>query len=265
MILQPLIDNARLFLLVFMRVAALLQVAPLLSSGSLPLPVRLGLAFFTAFLVFPWVAAAGYPLPDDTLHYILLLIGEVLIGIIIGFVLTLILSVFQLAGQLYSLQMGFGASQVFDPLAQIQIPLMGQFINVIALFIFLSSNGLQRLFLTAVLRSFEALRAVDLLTLREAIVRTVLLRLSRLFEQALIMAFPILGVLFLIYVTIGLIAKASPQMNLLILGFPFSIAVAFLIIFLTMPLLAEAFERIFAQAFETILRLFPPARIEAAP
>ena len=264
MILQPLIDNARLFLLIFVRIAALLQIAPLFSSGAVPLPVRLGMAFFTAFLVLPWVATAGYSMPDAPLQYALLVVGEALIGIIIGFLLQLIFTVFQLAGQLYSLQMGFGASQVFDPLAQIQIPLMGQFINLIALFIFLSSNGLQRLFLTAVLRSFETLRAIDLVTMREAIVRTILLRLSRLFEQALIMSFPILGVLFLIYVTIGLIAKASPQMNLLILGFPFSIAVAFLMLFLIMPFLTEFFEVIFSQAFDTILRIFPTERVGVA-
>ena len=247
--------NAQLFFLIFARVTALVETAPLLSSEAVPQIAKVGLGFFASFIVFPWVLAAGYPIPEFGLQYVLLVIGEALIGILVGFFLTLIYSGFQLAGQFYSLQMGLGASEVFDPLAQIEIPVMGQFLNLIAMLIFLIAGGFQKIFLTGVFRSFEAMKAVDLVIHRNDIIKMTLVSMSRLFEQSLVIAFPILGILFLVSVTTGLLAKAAPQMNLLMLGFPISIGVAFIVLFLMLPIMADIFTAVIDFSFSEILKL----------
>jgi flagellar biosynthetic protein FliR len=203
---------------------------------------------------------AGYPIPESGLSYAMLLAGEALVGIITGFVLVIVYASFQVAGQFFSLQMGFGASQVYDPLAQIQIPLMGQFLNLIAMFVFVGTGGFQKVFLFGVERSITTVRAVDFVLGKDYILRTLFTGLGRIFEQAMIIAFPILGTLFLVSVTMGLLAKAAPQMNLLMLGFPIAISVAFMVILLIIPLLIESFSRIIDSGFETILRLFAAAR-----
>ena len=64
-----------------------------------------------------------------------------LIGLVMGFFLNLIFAVFQAAGQYFSLQIGFGASEVFDPLAQVELPLMGELLNLIALLVFIAASG----------------------------------------------------------------------------------------------------------------------------
>jgi flagellar biosynthetic protein FliR len=152
--------------------------------------------------------------------------------------------------------MGFGASQVYDPMAQVEIPLMGQFLNIIAMFVFLIAGGFQKLFLVGILRSFQVMTASDLITSRESIIDLIIGSLTTLFQQALIISFPILGTLLLISVTMGLLAKAAPQMNLLMLGFPIQIGVAFMMIMVTLPLLMEAFSRVIDASFLEILRLF---------
>ncbi|MCD6397389.1 MAG: flagellar biosynthetic protein FliR [Spirochaetaceae bacterium] len=248
-----LIQNIQLFTLIFVRIFALISIAPLLSSVGIPSIAKVGLAMFTGIVIFPWVAEQGYLIPESGLAYGMLLIGEILIGLILGFMLTVIYSAFLLSGQLYSMQMGFVASQVYDPLAQIQIPLMGQFINLMAMFIFVLVGGFQKIFLMGVLRSFETVKAVDLINAREPILKLVLRSMSILFEQALIIAFPILGVLLLISVSMGLLAKAAPQMNLLMLGFPIKISIAFLMLFLAMPFLLEAFTRVIDSSFYELM------------
>ncbi len=241
--------SIQIFLLIFTRVIALFQTAPLLSSSSLPGVARIGLALLTSFSVTPWIIQSGYPLPQDGLSFVILIIGEGVIGISLGFILTVMFSVFIVSGQFYSVQMGFGASQVFDPLAQIQIPLMGQFLNLIAMFVFLLNDGFQKVFLMGVLHSFEAIKAVDFVIVKDPLYKIFLSSLSTLFEQALIIAFPILGVLLLISISMGLLAKAAPQMNLLMLGFPIKISIAFLMLFVTIPFLMEAFSRIIDSSF----------------
>ena len=254
--LNDLANNSQLFFLIFVRVFALVRIAPLFSSQSVPSVVRASFAVLIAFVILPYAQQNWYQISDNGLQYGLLVIGEALIGLITGYILALIITVFQVIGQFFSLQMGFAVAQIFDPVSQVQIPLMGQFINIMAMFIFLSVNGLQRIILTGVLGSFQNVHAIDLVVLREPIVRIVLVRLSRLFEHALIMSFPIIGILFLVYVGIGLISKAAPQMNLLLVGFPFAIGVAFFILLLILPFLADIFQSIFDDAFEIIIRLF---------
>jgi flagellar biosynthesis protein FliR len=254
--LETIAANATLFFLIFIRIYALLRVAPITSSEAIPGVARVGITFFTAFAVFPSVFSAGYAVPGTVLGFILLAVGEALIGILTALFLVVMFAVFQLAGQFFSLQMGFGASQVFDPLAQIEIPLVGQFLNMIAMMVFIMSSGLQRIFLYGVLGSFSAMRAVDLASARGDLFQVVSGSLTTLFQQSIILAFPILGTLFLLQVTMGLFGKAAPQMNLLMLGFPAAIGLAFIIILLTLPFLVEAFDLVIESAFLEIQTIF---------
>ncbi len=234
----------------------MIEIAPLFSSATIPQIAKIGLSMFIAAVVLPGVLKSGYTMPDNALQYLLLVLGEVLVGILIGFFLVLIFSAFQLSGQFFSVQMGFGASQVFDPLAQIQIPLIGQFLNIIAMYVFISVNGFTKFVLVGVSRSFEILRAVDLVIGRQAVASFFISSLGSLFETALTIAFPILGTLFLISVSMGLLAKAAPQMNLLMMGFPLAIGTAFLVLFLILPLLMNVFGQIIDASFENMTKLF---------
>jgi len=252
MILETLATNAPVFFLIFVRIYALLRVSPITSSSSVPGIARIAVVFFASFAVFPSVVSEGYAMPSSGLQFILLAVGEMLIGILTGLFLVILFAVFQLAGQFFSLQMGFGASQVFDPLAQIEIPLVGQFLNLIAMMVFVMSGGLQKIFLHGVLGSFGAMRAVDLASAQGDIFLLVASSLSALFAQSLVLAFPILGTLFLLQITMGLFGKAAPQMNLLMLGFPAAIGIAFTLILLILPLLVEAFEAVIDGAFANI-------------
>jgi flagellar biosynthetic protein FliR len=66
---------------------------------------------------------------------------------------------------------------------------------------------------------------------------------------------PILGTLFLVSLTMGLLSKAAPQMNLLTEGFPISITVAFVLILATMPFLVESFAYVINNGFNVIEKL----------
>ncbi len=242
--IEALVTNIRLFLLVFFRILAMVEVAPLLSSTTIPQVAKVGLSLFTAVTVFPSVLAGGYPIPANAVDYVLLVLGEAAIGLLIGFLLLLVFSAFQVAGQFFSLQMGFSASEVFDPLSQVEIPLMGEFLNLVAMLVFISVSGLGKFLLVGVQSSFHALRAIDLVTGRDAIIQVLVRGLAACSRAPSRSRFPILGTLLLVSITMGLLAKASPQMDVLTMGFPVSIGVSFLLLFATMPFLMTAFGRI---------------------
>jgi flagellar biosynthetic protein FliR len=251
-VIEAIVNNVQLFLLVLFRTVALVEVAPLFSSTTIPQTAKIGLAFFAAAAVFPSVLAAGYPIPPGAVDYFLLVVGEVLIGLVIGFLMLLIFSAFQIAGHFFSLQMGFGASEVFDPLAQVEVPLMGEFLNLIALLVFIAISGAGKFLFLGVMRSFESLRAVDLVLQRGALMEVLVRGLSGMFQSALTLSFPILGTLTLVSIVMGLLSKAAPQMDILTMGFPLSIGVSFLILFATLPFLMTAFGRIIDGGFQAV-------------
>ncbi|MCA1950240.1 MAG: flagellar biosynthetic protein FliR [Treponema sp.] len=253
--LEQILANAPLYLLIAVRALAMIEVAPLISSDAIPQVTKVALAGFAAFAVFPQAATISLPAEVFNLAYLVLVIGEAFIGIIIGFYLTIIYSAFSSAGQFFSLQMGFGASETYDPLAQIENPLMGQYLNLIGMLVFLSVDGFQQLFLGGFQRSVQAFNVLSLVNARNGILLTLLKGLSQLFIDALVMSMPILGTLFLVSLAMGLLSKAAPQMNLLTEGFPISITVAFFLIMATMPFLVEAFAYVINNGFSLLEKL----------
>jgi flagellar biosynthetic protein FliR len=238
------------------RVIAIVEIAPLLSSDAIPQAAKVGLALFTTLVIFPWVKTLGYALPQNMVDYFLVVVGEALIGIIIGFFLALIYVVFQVGGEFFAFQMGFSASSVFDPLAQVEVPLIGQYMNLVAMLIFVAMGGMQKIFVSGVYNSFKTVRVTDLVAGKDYLLRFFTGSLGKLFENALTISFPILGTLFLVSVVMGLLAKAAPQMNLLMMGFPVSIGVAFLFLFLILPFLTDAATRLIDASFRELGGIF---------
>jgi flagellar biosynthetic protein FliR len=255
-ILSDILAAAPAVLLIAVRALAMIETAPLLSSDSIPQVAKLSLAGFAAYAAFPSALVREWVLAPFGLSFIFLIIGEALIGVIIGFFLTVIFAAFSTAGQFFSLQMGFGASETFDPLSQIENPLLGQYLNIVAMLVFVVTGGFQELFLGGFWRSLQSINTISLVSGRENIIAMMMAGLSRLFLDAMIISMPILGTLFLTSLATGLISKAAPQVNILSEGFPISITVAFLLIFATLPFMTEAFSRVIAAGFANIQSLY---------
>ncbi|MCL2211649.1 MAG: flagellar biosynthetic protein FliR [Treponema sp.] len=273
-VLQNILTFGPVFLLISARAFAMIMTAPLLSSDAVPMTAKLALAGLAAFSAIPTAEvfmAANSPnglvtLPGGTLsdlrneafslRFILLLIGEGIIGIIIGFFMTVIFASFSTAGQFFSLQMGFGASETFDPVAQIENPLMGQYFNLVSMLIFVTIGGFHKLFLGGFWRSVQSINIISLVDGRESVVTMMASGLSRLFLDAIVISLPILGTLFLTSLTTGLISKASPQINILSEGFPISILTAFLLIFASLPFMIESFTHVIESGFQSFQTLY---------
>lgn len=262
MFLDQIASNANLFFLILVRIFAMLAVTPLFASESFLDVGRVGLAFFTAVVIFPWVNAAGYPIPENGLAYLGLLVGELLLGLLQGFFLVMVYSVFQMAGGFISQQMGFNASEVYDPLAQMEQPVLGQFLNLAAMLVFLTAGGFQEVFLTNVWASFHSLRAVDFLSHPDFVSTTLITSLGSLFARSFLLSLPIFGVLLLTTVALGLVGKAAPQMNLMMMGFPINIGFGFMVMIAGMPFLVQAFTAVIDGGFSTmqdLIRQLAPA------
>ncbi len=213
----------------------MLLTAPLYASESINTRTKLGLTLFISVVIYPVCHTFLADIPNSMIEYGLMGIAEALIGITLGFCLTISFSVYQLAGQFFTVQMGFGASEVFDPMSQISLPLMGQYLNIMALLVFLSLHG-PIIIIKEIFHSFELVSVNTFLHYSAIESQFGLIELfAKMFIIALRMSLPILGTLMIITVVMGLLGKAAPQMNLLMIGFPISITITFVVILLVIP------------------------------
>ncbi|MBQ0166029.1 MAG: flagellar biosynthetic protein FliR [Treponema sp.] len=254
--LDYLVSQAPLFLLVAVRVFAILQTTPLLSTASVPRIAKLGLTGCIAYFLVPMAYNQGYRVDPYSLDYIALLLGEGLIGVITGFFINMIFGAFSSAGQFFSLQMGFSAAEAYDALSQVENPLMGQYLNFLAMLAFLQTKGFQKLLLSGVFRSFQSLNAMVLLQAREEFMNFLLKGLTQLFFDAMLISFPMIATLFLVSVSMGILSKAAPQMNLLSEGLPITILVSFFLLWELMPTMIDYFSRLFDASFTSLEQLF---------
>ncbi|MGN0729098.1 flagellar biosynthetic protein FliR [Treponema sp.] len=263
---EKIVSGAPVFLFVAVRCFATIMTLPLFSSRTIPRMAKVALAGYMAFFIFPQISVSEgifssygkYISPDGnfTLEYVLLLLGEGLIGVILGFFVQIIFASFSTAGQFFAFQMGLSASEVYDSLSQVENPLMGQFFNFMAMLVFLHNNWFHKLLLEGMNESFKVINALSIVDNSLFLAEFMMKSLSLLFKDALIIALPIMASLFLVNVTVGILAKAAPQMNLLSEAFPILILTAYYLIFVLIPQFNEFFASCFSNGIKDLEVLF---------
>jgi flagellar biosynthetic protein FliR len=179
--------------------------------------------------------------------------GEFLLGLIFGFVSQLILYAVQMAGHLLDMQIGFGIVNVFDPQFGQQIPLIGNFKYIMALLLFLVTNG-HHMLITALFASFKLIPVTGVVfhaSLAEFIVDLV----SGIFTIAFKISLPVLVAILLTDVALGILARTMPQMNIFIVGVPGKILVGIFTLSLAFPFYIAFLEVGFNGMYQSIYHL----------
>lgn len=243
-------SHAEPFLGVYLRVFGIFVMTPVLGGFEVPTIVRGQISFLIALVAYPVAAAHLPPVPADVAALVLRYVGEFAIGLLIGLVVLLLFSAFQLAGEFYSMQMGFGISNVIDPLSQSSVPILGSFKSLFALALFLLSDG-HHAVIVAVVRSFERLPGLDVAA-AGAIHEALLAAFSASFVAGLRLAAPMVAVIFLVELVMGILSKAAPQMNIMVVGFQIKIAVGLLALVALWPVLWKVGGDVFDVGFRGV-------------
>ena len=233
------LDQFHIFLLNLLRVSALLIVAPIFGHRLFLARAKVGLAVMVSMVVFPLVD--GFDVPEGFFPYAVMMAGEVILGLVLGYVVLLLFIGIQFAGQLAGLQMGFGIVNVIDPQSHDQISIIGQFLNILAILMVLTLDG-HHIILNGLLGSFEAV-PLGGVVLQASIAHKLIALSSEVFVIAIKISAPILVALFLISTAMGVLARTVPQMNVFIVGFPVQLAVGLSVLVATLPLFQIIVER----------------------
>ena len=228
------LDQFHIFLLVLLRVSALLIVAPIFGHHNYLAQAKVGLAFMVSLVIFPLVSAHHPAVPNALFPYIFMMVREATLGLVLGYAVLLLFIGIQFAGQLAGLQMGLDIVDVIDPTSSTQISVFGQYFNILAILILLTIDG-HHLVLQGLMRSFEVI-PLGGVQMKEAVMLKLIALTSEVFVIAIKIAAPIIMALFLVSVAMGVLARTVPQMNILVVGFPVQLATGLAVLIASMPL-----------------------------
>ena len=240
------------FLLILGRISGLIISAPVLGDNTIPVPVKAGFAFILSLLFFPLVAAPNLGPNPGLLSLTLGMLREVSVGLMLGFTARVVFVGIQLAGEVIGFQMGIGVANVFDPSSDAQIPLLGQLQSVLAMFLFVVADG-HHLLIRAVAESYT-LVAPGAMQLTEGSFDYVVLLFSTIFVIGIQIGAPLIVAMLAANFSIGLIARSVPQVNVFVVGFPFTILLGILFLAVSFPFFAQAVMHLHEQLAQMLMQ-----------
>jgi flagellar biosynthesis protein FliR len=229
----------------FIRCLALFAGMPLFSQRNVPMQVRIGLALF--FAVASQAAMPTMPvLPLDAPGLVLTLVAQqVVIGLSMGFAVRLVFASLEFAGELVGLQMGLNFAGFFDPGTGMQGTATARFFGTLVAFLFVVTNG-HLLLIQALAQSFHAFPVGPE---PFAFVRTTQPQTwgAEIFRAGLWVALPVMALLLFVNLSLGLVSRVAPQLNVFAVGFPLTVSTGLVGLLATLPLMQTPLEAVMAR------------------
>ena len=229
------------FVLILIRVSILVFLAPIFGSALVPNQIKAAMAMALAFVLLGAVKVDPNLLPTDLWGFLPLILGELFVGLALTLIVRMVLEGVQMAGQYIGFQMGFAVANVIDPQSGTQASVLSQFVYVLAMVIFLAFNG-HHIVIRALVESF-ALVPPGRPDLSPLVMGEVSRGMSRLFVLAVKIGAPAMAVMFCTQVTMGIVAKTVPQMNVLFVGMPLYIVIGLFVFGLSLNYLVTILGR----------------------
>ena len=232
----------------FIRILALFSALPVIAQRSVPMRLRIGLAFLVAFCAQATLPAIA-PIELASAAGALAVLQQVLIGVSLGFAVRIVFTAVEYAGEIIGLQMGLNFAAFFSPMTGGEQTAVSRFFGVTVAWLFMVTGG-HLLLIAAVAQSFTAF---PVSAEPFAFLRTIEPHRwgAEIFSLGLWIALPLVAMLLFTNLVLGIISRVAQQMNIFAIGFPITLGVGLIGVLLTLPMMQAPFtmalERMLAQ------------------
>jgi flagellar biosynthetic protein FliR len=248
--------------LILGRIIPILTFNPFLGGQFLPANLKMGVALLIAmFLYLPLSSGLSQPLPEETLPYIVLMLKEVMFGMTIAFISTLVFFGIQSAGRIIDQARGSAMAQMLAPQTGGQVSLFGEIKFQFAIVLFFLLNG-HHFFLRAVFMSFKSVpieTIPDFVNLSSTTITLLALKTGEVFTIGLMLAAPAVLAVFMADLVFGIINRVAPQINVFFLSMPVKMMLGIVIVFFILGFLAQQMRLHMVQMLrdvDTLIQLF---------
>jgi len=241
------------FLLILVRVGAAAMVMPGLGESYVNRRTRVIFAAFLALILAPLLDGQLPGRPGEPAALVLILIGEVFIGLLLGGVARMILGALMIAGMIMAFMSTLSNAMVNDPTAQQQGSIMGAFLSTIGVLLIFATD-MHHMLLRAMVDSYAVFPAGEAPPM-EDIAQFVARTASDAFTLGFQLAMPFLVVGTIFYIGVGLINRLMPQVQIFFVAIPLQVGKGFVLLLVTLPAIMQWFMQNFQESYRPLLDL----------
>ncbi|MBQ4284498.1 MAG: flagellar biosynthetic protein FliR [Lachnospira sp.] len=247
-----------IFILILMRMASFIFVAPFFNTANTPRRSKVALAFFLTVLIYSLNTDVVIEY-DGIFEYVAIVLKEVVVGLILGVMTSFCVQIIMFAGKIIDLDVGLAMAQIFDPTTHMQVGILGNFYYYILLLLLMVS-GMHHYLIEAIFETYKVI-PIGKLTLSPSIYETVVGFMSDYFIIGFRIALPVFAATLILNVILAILARVAPQMNMFVVGMQLKIFVGLFAILLTivlMPMVSTLIENEIKSIMAKLVRGMSP-------
>jgi flagellar biosynthesis protein FliR len=237
-----------IWMIAMIRPGAAFVAAPIFGAPQVPVQLRLIIALAIGV---PSAGLSAMSLPADgivSIAGLLMIVSEVLIGLAMGFAVQTGFAATLIAGEAISNTMGIGFAAMASPITGQSSPAIGQFLSMLATFLFLASNG--HLMLVQTIAESYAVFAPGQNWLSAAALLGLVKLGSSMFAAGVAIALPVGFAMLLVQILMGMIARSAPALNLFSVGMPATLLAGVILLAMATPVLSDTIMAALQQSFD---------------
>jgi len=238
------------YFLVFARLGSMMIIMPALGDENVPARVRLMFALLLSLVVLPVVLISLPPMPTTLPATAALLIGEILIGLMLGTAVRILFSAVQFAGTVIGFQSGLSGAMIFDPSQGMQTVIVSRFLSILAVVLIFAAE-LHHLMLAGMVRSYALFRPGADMMMGDFAMLSVRM-LSQSFTLGLQMAAPFLVYGLVFNTGLGLMARLTPQIQVFFISQPLGIILSLSLLLVLIGLIMTVFLDRFSEGLRAL-------------
>lgn len=238
------------FLLIFARMSGCVFFNQIFGRGNLPVILKISLSLMLAITVYGILPPADDIVITSLLEYGLIILREVFLGYIIGYIISMFFSIVVIGGEIIDLQIGMSMSKIYDPSSNVSMGISGSFLNAFLIFLFFSANGhlsLIQIFITSC-----KLINIGYFSIPQNLFLNMIEMLSQILIFSLKLALPILAVEIITEAGVGILMKAIPQIQVFSVNIQLKLFIGLFLMMILVPSFSTFLENVLTIMFETI-------------
>ena len=233
------------FLMIVVRVASFVAVAPFYGTNNTPRRVKIGFSVMVAILLFQILERPALDY-EGVFGFAVIIIREGITGLLIGFAASVCNSIILLAGNMIDMEIGLSMATEYDPMNNTQVNITGQLYNYLLLLLLIATD-MHHYILRAVVDSYKLIPVNGQVFDWEHLMRSMTTYMGDMFVIAFRIILPVFACIMILNCILGIMAKVSPQMNMFAVGMQLKVLLGLVVMFLTVSLLPSVANFIFTE------------------
>ncbi len=238
------------FILILARMSSFLVTWPVLGGLNVPSTLKVLFSLLLTLTLFPVLKGGVHVEIGSWQQLIFFVLKESLVGLTLAFLCYFFFFSIQIAGEIISMSLGISAAQMFNPSMGAQASPVDSFFYALAVLFFLLVNG-HHIFLTGLVQSYDIV-PIATWSLKVKSVAEIALVAKDITGLGLQLAAPVLVSILLINISLAVVGRAVPQINVLVTSMPINVAVGLGVLIISMPFMLSQF----GDGFEVLIEHF---------